>query len=271
MVREISDTVTGFRAYGVKSFAYNALSILASDYVVVSFQKCGKTWLRMMLSKVLMDVYGIKKQKLDLQFMTLLSRAPNILISHAGSTKFPNKIDFVRLFKHKKIVFLVRDPRDIIVSLFHSARTREKIYEGSELSTFIRDERYGFHHIIEFLNRWSAEMKRRPHDFLMVKYEDLKKDAASQLRRILDFVHVPASDDAIKMAVDYGSFENMRKLEMAGAVKDYRMQSGDVKDPNSFRTRKGKVGGYIEEMSPSDVAYVTSMVKEKLDPDLGYS
>ena len=201
--------------------------------------------------------------------MTLFSRAPNILITHAGSTKFPNRINFVRLLRHKKIIFLVRDPRDIVVSLYHSARTREKIYEGS-VSDFIRDEQFGFHHIIVFMNRWSAEMKRRPKDFLLIKYEDLKKDTHVQLRRIVDFFHIPASDDILKNAVDYGSFEHMRKLEMAGAVKDYRMKPGDVQDPNSFRTRKGKVGSYKEELSASDIAYINSHL-QKLDPVLGYS
>src|SRR3989344_7164816 len=136
----INEIFRGLRVYGISSFLYNALSILISRYVVVSFQKCGKTWLRLMLAKVIMEQYGIKKINLDLQFMLLFRiKAPRILISHAGSTKEDTSINFQRTFRHKKIILLVRDPRDIVISLFHSARTREKIYSGRDISAFIRD------------------------------------------------------------------------------------------------------------------------------------
>tara|TARA_Y100000310_G_scaffold345402_1_gene464520 strand:- start:28397 stop:29212 length:816 start_codon:yes stop_codon:yes gene_type:complete len=263
--------IYAIRKYGLRSFVFNTWSILTSDYVVVSFQKCGKTWLRMMLSKIISEKYNIKNIKLDLQEMTLFTAAPNILISHAGSTKENNKIDFTKIFKNKKIIFLVRDPRDIVVSLFHGSRTRDMVYSGDDISVFIRDDGHGFKKIVDFMNTWSKEFSKRPHDFIMVKYGDMRKNTAPELRRILEFMNIGVDDDLINRTVEYGSFNNMRKMEMKGEVDDYRMRPGNVNDPNSFRTRKGKVGGYREELSEVDIQYVDNYVREKLAPSFGYN
>ena len=50
-------------------------------------------------------------------------------------------------------------------------------------------------------------------DFLMVRYEDLRATRQPQLREILAFVGTPATDEELQDAVDYGSIENMKKLE----------------------------------------------------------
>jgi len=267
----IKELVYASRKYSLKSVLINVFSIATSDFVIVSFQKCGKTWLRVMLAKVLSKEYGIKKLKLDLQFMTLFHpRFPNILISHAGSTKDNNKINFTKIYKKKKIIFLVRDPRDIVVSLFHGSRTRDKVYDGEDISLFIKNQNCGFQKIINFMNLWAQEMSKRPKDFIVIKYEDLKNDAANELKKIFDFVKIEVKNEIIDQAVAYGSFDNMRKMEMAGVIKDYRMKPGNVNDPNSFRTRKGKVGGYKEELSEEDINYMEELMSKKLNPFFDY-
>ena len=267
MIRKIGYSI---RKYVIKSSIFNFLSILTADYVVVSFQKCGKTWLRLMLAQAISLKYKIRKIHLDLQLMTWFRPIPNILISHAGSTKDNNKLDFIKLFQKKKIIFLVRDPRDIVVSLFHGSRTRDKVYSGNNVSEFIRDKNSGFPKIINFLNTWADHLgKRKKGSYIIVQYEDMKKDAAKQLGRIFEFMNIDMPTAIIQDVVGYGSFQNMRKLEMSGKIKDYRMLPGDKKDPTSFRTRKGKIGGYKDELSKKDIAYLNSYMK-KLDARYGY-
>ena len=36
----------------------------------------------------------------------------------------------------------------------------------------------------------------------------------------------------------------------------------DKKDKNSFKTRKGKVKGYVEDLSPDDLKYCDEMVEK---------
>ena len=267
----ISQLLYGLKKYKLKSIISNIFSIYVSDYVIVSFQKCGKTWLRMMLSKVLSEKFNIKKIKLDLQYMTLFKKgAPNILISHGGSIKDNNKINFQKIFKNKKIIFLVRDPRDIVVSLYHGSRTRDKTYDGGNISTFIGDGNSGFSKIINFMNAWANDLQNRNRDnYIIIKYENLKKDAARELRRIFNFMELDIEDHYLHEAVNYGSFDNMRKLEVQQEIKDYRMLPGNLNDPNSFRTRKGKIGSHKEELSIEDIGYINQEMLN-LNPFFGY-
>lgn len=257
------------KKYGLSRFIYNAWSIAVSDVVVVSFQKCGKTWLRVMLSRILQEQYKIKDIKLDLQEMSIFTKAPNILISHAGSTKDNNTIDFTKVFKNKKVIFLVRDPRDIVVSLYHGSRTRDMVYSGDSISKFIRDPNCGFPKIMHFMNVWAKNLQQRDN-FIIVRYEDMKKDSAHELQRICNFVGIAAKEPLLQETAKYGDFKNMRKLEMANKINDYRMKPGDKSDPNSFRTRKGKSGGYLEELNVEDIAYVDKSMQDNMPGFLGY-
>lgn len=266
---KINSVIQALKSYSVKTVLSKGLSIRLSTHVIISYQKTGKTWVRMMLGKILAESYGVK-QELDLEKMTLWKKgAPKILISHAGSTTKEPKIDFPKLFRKKKIIVLARDPRDMIVSLYHSAKNREKTYAG-DLSTYTRDPDYGIMRIITFMNKWMEEVQQRGDSTLLVRYEDLKKDTFTELKRMVDFLGIPATPEMIKTAIEYGSFENMRKMEASGAVDDRRMKPIDAGNVDSFKTRKGKVGSYKEEMSTEDIKYVDEVVKEKLRKEWGY-
>ena len=110
-------------------------------------------------------------------------KIPRISIIHGISSQLSVHFDFKKLqfrgtynessktvisksLKSKKIIFLVRDPRDIVVSLFHGSRTRDLVYDGSDISVFIRDKNCGFPKIIKFMNIWANEIKKGETDLL---------------------------------------------------------------------------------------------------------
>jgi len=62
----------------------------------------------------------------------------------------------------------------------------------------------------------------------------------------------------------------MQKLEAAGAFDSKILHPGDVRDPESFKVRRGKVGGYREYLSVEDQQYAANALAE-LDPRFGYS
>lgn len=269
MFKNIKSIIHTIKTYGVGSCFFNYFSILISDVCVVSFQKSGRTWLRMMLAKVLALKYNTEKIRLDTQFMTLFKPEQNVLFSHAGCTQNNDRLDYRKIFKNKKIIFLVRDPKDEIVSLYHDHTKRNFWYKG-HISNFIRDPKWGLKKVIAFMNLWAEEMNRRQKDFLLIKYEDMKKDTHKELKKILNFLRIEADDKIINKAVEYGSFKNMRIMELNREFKDWRMQSGDIKDPNSYRTRKGKIGSYKEELNKKDIEYLKKEIKEKLNPIFKY-
>ena len=73
----------------------------------------------------------------------------------------------------------------------------------------------------------------------------------------------------LQAALDFSQFENMQKLEAAGAFDSKILRQGDVCDPESFKVRRGKVGGYREYLSTEDREYAADALT-KLDPRFGY-
>lgn len=267
------------KSSGLRKCIFNMFSVLVSDVYVVSYMRCGQTWLRMMLIKVLCLKYGFKTDSLETQFMTIFRSAPNVFFTHSGSTIkcFHDKqiSKFINLYKGKKIILLVRDPKDTIVSSYHDFTKRrckileEDPYQGS-VSDFIRDKGLGIEKPIRFMNIWAEEMEKRKDDFLLIRYEDLKKNTAKELRKVFDFLKVDVSDEIISKAVKFGSFDNMRKMELERVYQDNRMLPVDIKDVNSYRARKGKVGSYKEELCKKDIEYIENYVSNRLNPVFGY-
>jgi len=264
--------VYALKKYGLKSFLRNAFSIVISDAAVVSFQKSGRTWLRLMFAKILADYYKVGEVRLDTEYMTFGKRLPNVLFSHAGCTLNHNKLNFRRMFRRKKLVLLVRDPRATMVSLYHDHTKRNFWYSGGNQSDFIRDKNWGLTKVLAFLNDWAAEIKRRKgRKVLVMKYEDLYLDTAGELKRFLNFLNFKYTDAMIADAVQYGSVDNMRKMELANTLKDYRMRPGSVADKQSYRTRKCKLGSFREELCKVDLDYIDSELAGKLNPMFGYN
>ena len=255
--------------YPFKSIAGNFFSWLISDAYIVSFRKSGRTWLRIMIAKAISLQYDIPKIQLDTQYMSLFTSAPNIVFSHGGSNKPNNGINFRRWLKGKKLILLVRDPRDDIVSLYHDYTVRHPKISMS-ISGFVRHEQLGINYTLNYMNEWATELEKRKNPALLIRYEDLKQDAQRELIRALDFLQIPHTTEIIKKAVEFGSFENMRKMELSNQFKDSRLQTSNKSDANAFKTRKGRAGSYKEELCPEDILFVNKEMNTRLNPVFRY-
>ena len=62
-----------------------------------------------------------------------------------------------------------------------------------------------------------------------------------------------------------GSFANMRNLEATNAFDNPRLRPPEDGDPESFKVRRGKVGGFIDYLSVDDLKYVDHYLRDNLD------
>ena len=128
-------------------------------------------------------------------------RIPRIRSTHDdfAHDKTPDKIKREkRHYASKRVIFLARDPRDVIVSLYYQKKYRRRratTYHG-ELSDFLREPTGGIESIVTFYNVW-AENRHMPRDFLLVKYEDIVDDPERELRRMLRFLDINWLPDAV--------------------------------------------------------------------------
>jgi hypothetical protein len=125
--------------------------------------------------------------------------------------------------------------------------------------------------VIDFMNAWARELPRL-EQLLIVRYEDLRADTAGQLRRVLEFLGQRPMDTELADCVAFASVENMRKLEEKGAfwLAGSRMKAGDKANPESFKVRRAKVGGYRDYFDERQSAQLDAMTEERLLPGFGY-
>ena len=251
---------------------------------IISYPKCGRTWLRMMLGKLFHDHFGldIEDPKLLLETIKLRqldNRIPSVRFSHddVPQKKLPNEVSADKsMYSGSKVILLVRDPRDAVISNYFQfmKRGRKQLsgvpdYQG-DLSSYLRYELGSLDSMIRFYNIW-AQNRHVPLGFLLISYEGLHEDTARELRRVLDFIGLDDVDDwTIKRAVEFARFENMRRMEAEGMIDSKRLKPGDSDDPESYKTRRGKVGGYIDYLDPEDIDYLNSKIGADLDSYYGY-
>jgi hypothetical protein len=247
-----------------------------ADVFVLSFPKTGRTWLRVLLGKALALHHGLQDAEvieLD-QLARAIPSLPRIRFKHDDNPHFkaPHElVDFKYEYRDRKVVLLVRDPRDTLVSAYFQMTKREDSYrfEGT-LADFLRCPRGSWDTMIRFYNIW-ADQRSAPAAFLLVRYEDLHADAARELRRVLEFLgYRDVAEQTIQAAVEFSRFENMRKMEQSNSLSSGRLKPGDAKDPESFKTRKGKVGGYVDYLDGEQIAELNARLKRELAPIYGY-
>jgi hypothetical protein len=126
----------------------------------------------------------------------------------------------------------------------------------------LRDERFGIRSIIEIMNQWLEEFSGRSN-FILIRYESLRAAPENNFRELLLFLSGGEPDTvAFRAALDFSAFENMKKLEAAGAFESKILRAGNVRDPESFKVRRGKVGGYEEYLSTEDQQYAAEAMQE---------
>ncbi len=241
-------------------------TIVTPQVYIVSMPKSGRTWLRVLIGKALIETFDLNSE--DLLEPLKLTVAANVLPTefiHDGTNialgKHWNELEVDKSsYKDKKVIFLMREPKDLIVSSYFSAASRKKIYDGS-ISEFIRSDRYGIKKIITFYKIWS-ENQTVPKDFLLLRYEDIQANPEASLESVLKFIGVEnISHQIITNAVNFAHFDNMKELERSGNY-NWRLSSPNPEDQESYKVRKGKVGGYVDYLSQSDIEYIDHSVFE---------
>lgn len=256
-----------------------------ADGVIVSFGKSGRTWLRVMLSRFYQVKYGIGERHLiGFDNLHKKNRAiPKLFFTHDNYLKdYTGNRDSKADFYDKKVVLLVRNPLDVAVSQFFQWKYRMRPGKkalnqypehGSdiEIYDFLMDPDAGLTKIIDYLNLWASEAGKI-RDLLIVRYEDMRSNTGEVLEKIVTFLGTPGDQDQIQEAVRFASVENMRNMETKRTfwLSGSRMVAKDKSNPNSYKVRKAKVGGYRDYFDDQQIQTLNQLVADRLDSIFGY-
>ena len=259
--------------------------IQRADYVIVSPPKCGRTWLRMMLSRFFQIRYGLPENELlgfDNYHMHNPA-IPRIRFTHDHYIKdYTGNCDSKRDFYDKKVILLVRDPRDVAVSnYFQWINTvnpyKKKLLDLPEhpeqvpIFEFSMTRQFGIPRTVAFLESWADELEKT-RAVLMIRYEDMRAATGSTLEQVLSFMDIEASVEEIGQAVEWASFENMKQLEQSRSFDSgsRRLMIKDASNPESFKVRRGKVGGYTDYFTDRELDEIDRLITEGVPPVYGY-
>lgn len=245
------------------------------DVFLLSFPKAGRTWLRVLLARAMARHCDIGQAEIGLELEklpTLRPGLPRIVITHDDDPQEKAPWELVSRkseYRDVKVILLVRDLRDLVVSTYFHMSRREKRYD-LELSRFLHNPRGSVDTMLRFYNIWAAN-RDVPAGFLLVRYEDLHAHTTAELRRILEFVGLSdVAEATLAEAATFASFERMREMERKDEFHSVRLRPGDPADEESYKTRKGKVGGFTEYLKPDEIAWLDGRIRAELSPLYGY-
>jgi hypothetical protein len=222
------------------------ITVLPDDIFIVSYPKSGNTWMRFLIGNLL-------SQDVPITFSNIELKVPNIYLTNNRKLL---KISPPRILKsheyfdprYRKVIYIVRDPRDIAVSYYYHCLKFRKISEQQKIERFtdqfISGEIDTFGSWEQNVGSWLGARKEDPN-FLLLRYEDIIEATEEALRKIALHLGINVKDEAVVRAVELSSFDRMKKLEKKQS-NEWKPTKNSNKDL-SF-VRKAQCGGWAAEL-----------------------
>ncbi|KAJ8725834.1 hypothetical protein PYW08_004017 [Mythimna loreyi] len=157
-------------------------------------------------------------------------------------THLPMSLLPPKLLDTAKMVYVARNPRDVIVSCYHAARAIKKIDFQGDFKAFwnlfrkdLSSRTPYFEHVKE------AWEKRDDPNMLFLFYEDLSKDLPASILRVADFFGKQLNEEQVTRLCDHLSFENFKNNK---SVNYEHLRELGVLAKGESMIRKGKTGGW---------------------------
>lgn len=245
---------------------------------IVSYPKAGRTWVRYILSRL--AEHELADPQLALSLIDddkIVAANVKLQFTHAFSQRDEFHLnDLHEAAQHlsrRPFIFLHRDPRDVVVSHYHE-RTKRSLktsyFTPSDINEFAMQHTIGLPRVIAFYNIWAKHFDRNTCR-LVCSYEELHEHAAKVAKSIFNNVFgFSPSDSSLTSALQESDFGTMQQLERASfdhpRTRLRRLRPYDVNDPDSYKVRKGLIGGYRDELDSSTQEFAASLIRTTLDP-----
>jgi hypothetical protein len=246
---EIETTLKTNKPQGWSRFARGedppAVTPRPGDLMLNCYPRSGLTWLAFLLAQLLKSD---PRERLDLNSFEKYVPPASELASQPPTG--PSQI--VRCHSQyapgwNKVVYLLRDPRDTLVSYWHFEKLVSRDF-NLPLADFLRSN-----------DHWPCEWDRhvagwtqpgRQPNLVIVRYEELHTDPFAALQRVQKLAGTKWSPAQVEAAIEASRFEHMRAAEER--ISSVR---ATVEPPEHF-VRRGRVGSWQEEMGYTELRII---------------
>ncbi|XP_071692193.1 cytosolic sulfotransferase 12-like [Rutidosis leptorrhynchoides] len=256
-----------------------------NDILLVTTPKSGTTWLK----SILFALMNRTKFSISKKNHPLLSNNPHVLVPFLevklylenenpdlslikSPRLFSTHMPYVSLPRSVhdsqcKIVYLCRNPKDALISLWFFAN-KLRLEEMGTISLELAFDKfcagvimYGpfWDHVLGY---WYESLKN-PDKVFFLKYEDMKEKPNLYLKKLAEFLECPFSlkeekEKVVEGILDISSFEKLSNLKVN---KEGKLPSGE--NCSAF-FRKGEVGDWKNYLTKEMVEHLDKICKEKL-------
>jgi len=242
--------------------------IFPDDTFLVSYPKSGNTWTRFLVANLIHRDEAVT-------FANIESIVPDCVKNtrrQLARIPRPRIVKSHEYFdsRYRKVMYIVRDPRDVVVSYYHFHLKTRVIADGYPLevyvSRFIAGELDGYASWRDNVVSWLAT-RQHSESFLFLRYEDMMEDPVAELRKIAAFLGLERTPEELARAVERSSAERMRELERKQA--DVWVNTKKTRKDIPF-VRTATTGGWKQTL-PATLAGKIESAWGPTMQDLGYA
>ncbi len=162
-----------------------------------------------------------------------------------------------KAFRGRKVVLVIRDPRDVVVSHWLALRYRARRPPATELDlhewTY---HKHGLPFVVRFYNDWGVEIESGKVDVCVVRYEDMLIDTSAEVIRMCRHWGAVPSAQVIERAVEASTFEKIQKTYM---------YTNKFRDTRSWAIRSGIAGGWRDHFRGAEAAKMDEYIDMHLE------
>ena len=215
--------------YGIKRIAKyllgadiagRSLAVRPDDAFIVSYPRSGNTWTRFLIANLM-------HPEKEVSFKNIESLIPDC---EAQSSKYMKSVPRPRLIKsheyfdprYRKVLYIVRDPRDVALSYYDFARKYRQVDDTYPLTAFVSDFVAGRLSSADW-GTWGENVaswvytRSGQTSFLLLRYEDMQTDTVAALAKVAAFMGIEADQERLATAVQRSSADRMRTMEKTEA------------------------------------------------------
>ena len=252
--------------------AGNGLTVFPDDIFIVSYPKSGNTWTRFLIGNLVYED--------GVDFSNINRRVPD---PEALSKRFLKRVPRPRILKthqpfdprYERVICIVRDPRDVVLSEYHFDIKRGVVEEGFQIERYVTrfvagasNHEYGSWG--ENVGSWVAarqnSKKFQCGNFILLRYEDMIDGPKAELSRVARFLRIDATPERLVRAVERSSAEQMRRLEKA---QGHLWSSTRKTRQDKPFVRAARAGNWTTELPPTCIGEIES-AWGPLMKELGY-
>jgi hypothetical protein len=193
--------------------------VFPDDVFIVSFPKSGNTWTRFLIANLLHPEELVTFSNID----RLIPESEGLTRNELKRVPRPRIMKSHQYFdpRFRKVIYIVRDPRDVALSQFHFYRKRRRITDDYPLeqfvTRFVSGDTSDYGSWGDNVASWLATRQNSPN-FLLMRYEDMVANTTDSLMQVASFLGVNTTPELLAQAIQRSSADEMRKLEGKNAT-----------------------------------------------------